>query len=189
MAGGISGAYGASVPITGTNLGTHSTQVRFGSQLATTTCANSTSCTAIAPQNTGVVPVTLSDNGTTINLGNYSYLGTPNCQFSATDVSTSAVWATCAINAAKDPIWIFEPNSAGTWQMVFNYPVTGSTKDLILSGVTPGSTIDLVGCTETEDGYLNSEPGAPGCDNVATAVTIPKSYCSGPGCVHIYTAQ
>lgn len=183
--GGLSGSAGETLSLVGGNI-KPSAQVFFGSVNATTSCPNGTGCTVIVPQNSGVVPVTLTSYGTTTTIGNFSYLGTPNCQFSASDIQTSAVFAQCVTNPAADPVFIYSLNSAGAWNYVYDYPTTApNNDDQVLSGVTPGSQVTLVGCTETEDGYINSEPGAPGCDNEATTLTIPLKFCQGLSCIHI----
>jgi hypothetical protein len=185
VAGGLSGKSGTPVSITGTNFDTKGyTEVLFGSNRASVSCPASTECVAIAPAGSGVVPVTLNVMGEWTTVGQFSYLPTPSCTYSATEGANGTVWVSCTVDPSRDPILIWQVNGAGVWEIAYSYPVTSpNTAFPMMSGVAPGTSFTFVGCTEGVD--FNSEPGSPGCDNVAGGVTIPHPVCSGLGCVHI----
>jgi hypothetical protein len=186
------GYRGDAVVITGKNFDTTGlTEVFFnGSRSQSVSCANSTTCTAVAPVvgsvASGAVPVTVSVLGEVTNVGNYSYEPAgPNCVYSYKPGATPTIPgsaatfdAACIIDSAGDPISIYELVS-GSWQVVYRsyLPYPGNTfqqpgpASPFLATIV-GTSGTFIACNESSSLGLSS-PGENGCDVVSTNLAAP----------------
>jgi hypothetical protein len=181
------GGPGTVLTLTGTNLEGVPT-VQFG---GTTTydvaCPSSTQCTAVAPSGVeGTVQVTFSENGTTLNLGEYTYppstapsctLATSGCgvvNFNCTGVDSNYALVTQWQSDADT--WIQEPFSSAE---LFTEPVPETVRFCYGSyaGVLCGSPITF---TPDVTGLINSCAGKCGTISNGCGGTLDCGTCAGP---------
>jgi hypothetical protein len=190
----MSGYAGDSIVVLGANFSTlGATQVFFDSALSpSVTCATSTECTAVVPTALAIPnitsQVTVDVLGESTPVGTFTYLPAgPGCAYSTGGGNTEGdnFEVECTPDALGDAIWVFELDSAGVWEYVYNYPVaSGVAFQAFLLNVGGGTTGTFVGCFSINGQFPNpgtSSTSTPqGCDS-PTTLTAPKHHESGDG--------
>ena len=189
----MSGYAGDSIVIQGANFSTlGGTQVFFDSAPSpSVTCATSTECTAVVPTALAIPNatshVTVDVIGESTAVGTFTYLPAgPGCVYSTGgDHDGGNFEVECTPDALGDAIWVFELNSAGVWEYVYNYPVaSGVAFQAFLLNVAAGTTGTFVGCFSINAQFPNpgtSSTSTPqGCDS-PTTITMGKHHEGGDG--------
>jgi hypothetical protein len=153
---------GTTVTLTGTNLEGTPT-VHFGSVPAVATCSSPTQCTVVAPPGVaGLVPLTFTEDNTTLSIGSYDYLPTGPACTASTDCG-GTVYVSCTGPNA----WILPEGQYAELTVYPSTPTSASSR-WIASNTSPN---DFEACTT--DGIASS------CVQMSTSA--PTTGCSGNG--------